>query len=245
MTDDEPRTAVVVGAARGIGLATAQALAARGHRVVGTWHRQPVPDDAGLSGTQQVDVTDAASVADGFRAIEEEHGPLGILVCAPAILLDRPLPLLEDAEWQASIDINLSGPFRCARAASRSMRRQRWGRIVLVSSVTAEAGLAGQANYAAAKAGLTGLARTAALEVGGRGVTVNVVEPGPIATELLTGLPDAQQAAWLARVPLGRFGTATEVAGTIAFLCSERASFVSGAVVPVDGGLLALGGVGA
>ncbi len=243
---DPPRTAVVVGAARGIGAATATLLADAGHRVVATWHTEP-PADGALPAaveTGPLDVTDTAAVDAAFDEVEERHGPVGLLVCLPALLRDRPLPLLGDDDVLDVLDVGLTGPLRCVRRAARSMRRARWGRIVLVSSVTAVRGRAGQANYAAAKAGLTGLARSAARELGGRGITVNVVQPGPIDTELFATLADRQRGDWRDEVPMGRFGSPGEVASVIAFLCSERSSFVTGAVVPVDGGLLAAAGAG-
>ena len=227
------RRALVVGAARGIGRATAAHLAAAGHDVIATWHRtEPEP----LDGVTWVrcDTTVPADVDALF-----ELGPFDVVVANAALVRDRMSSRMSDQDFTDVVDVNLTGTFRVARAAAASMTAARWGRIVLVSSVGAWIGAAGQANYAATKTGLLGLARALAREVGPRHVTVNVVAPGVIATELIDAMAPALQERWVAQVPAGRMGTAEEVAATIAFLCSEQAGHITGALVPVDGGLVA------
>ena len=230
------RRALVVGAARGIGRATALRLAGAGHRVTATWHRtEPDPDPR--LGWERCDITDPASVDTLFAAAADD--PYDIVVANAALVLDRLSSRMTDADFEAVLDVNLTGAFRVARAALGPMAERRWGRVVLISSVGGWHGNAGQANYAASKAGQLGLARALAREVGPRGVTVNVVAPGAIATELITAMSPKLQERWRAMVPAQRMGTADEVSSTIAYLASEPAGAVTGALVPVDGGWLA------
>jgi 3-oxoacyl-[acyl-carrier protein] reductase len=243
----EARSALVVGAARGIGLATARRLANSGHHVTGTWHTTE-PPDGGAEGSattaawssaitwKQCDITSATSVDALFA---EAAKPFDIVVANAALVRDRMSSRMTDSDFAAVVDTNLTGTFRVARAALRSMTSARWGRLVLVSSVGAWVGAAGQANYAASKTGLLGMARALAREAGSRGVTVNVVAPGVISTELIAAMPEHLQERWVAQVPAARMGTPEEVAAAIAWLCSEDAAFVTGALVPVDGGLVA------
>ncbi|MCU1356900.1 MAG: 3-oxoacyl-[acyl-carrier-protein] reductase [Acidimicrobiales bacterium] len=244
-----PRRALVVGAARGIGRATAAHLAAAGHEVTATWHTtEPAPDPdgdhAGVAGVAWVrcDTTSATDVDRLFGT--DEPGPAGpgagyeIVVANAALVRDRLSSRMSDADFQAVVDVNLTGTFRVARAALAAMAPARWGRLVLVSSVGAWVGAAGQANYAATKTGLLGMARALAREAGPRGITVNVVAPGVIATELIEAMAPRLQERWTAQVPAGRMGTPSEVAAAIGFLCSDGAAFVTGALVPVDGGLV-------
>lgn len=232
------RHALVVGAARGIGRAIAVDLAARGHAVTATWHHQePAPAD----GVRWVrcDTTEAADVDRVFATARADGRPFAIVVANAALVRDRLASRMTDDDFRAVVDVNLTGTFRVARAALADMTDARWGRLVLISSIGGWVGAAGQANYAATKTGLLGLARSLAREAGPRGTTVNVVAPGVIATELIEAMAPRLQERWVAQVPAGRMGTPAEVAATVAFLCSERAGFVTGALVPVDGGLVA------
>ena len=233
-----PRTALVTGGNRGIGLACATALAADGHRVAVTYRSEPPAgaDALGLT-CVQADVTDAEQVDAAFSTIEEQLGPVEILVSNAGITKDGLALRMSEADFQSVLDANLTGGFRVAKRALRPMTRARWGRIVFMSSVVGLGGQAGQANYAASKAGLVGLARSLAKEFASRQVTVNVVAPGPIGTDMIDALSAEQQAAIEAAVPLGRFGTTEEIAATIRFLTSDAAGYITGAVLPVDGGL--------
>ncbi|WP_421118973.1 SDR family oxidoreductase [Aquihabitans daechungensis] len=241
MTDGPPtvrRRALVVGAARGIGLATALRLSADGHDVTATWNRTPPPKTgaADLSWAR-CDTTDPASVDALFDGASDR--PFEIVVANAAVLRDRLSSRLTDEDFAAVIDVNLLGTFRIARAALQPMVAARWGRVVLVSSVGGWIGIPGQASYAASKAGLLGMARSLASEVARRGVTVNVVAPGPITTELIEGMAPRLQDRFLDQAPAGRMGEPDEVAATIAYLASERSGAITGALVPVDGGVLA------
>jgi 3-oxoacyl-[acyl-carrier protein] reductase len=229
------RTALVTGGNRGIGLATARRLAADGHRVAVTY-RSSAPDDDGLLAVP-CDVTDREQVDAAFAAVEEARGPVEILVANAGVTRDGLVLRMSDDDFTDVLDANLTGAFRTCRRAVKSMMRQRWGRIVLLTSVVGLGGQAGQANYAASKAGLIGLGRSLAREFASRQITVNLVAPGPIETDMIAALTDDQQAAILDAVPLGRMGRAEEVAATIAFLTSEDAGYITGAVVPIDGGL--------
>lgn len=232
------RVALVTGGNRGIGLATARRLSRAGYRVAVTYRSEPPPDaDAHNLTCVRCDVTDAESVAAALAETTERLGPPEIVVCNAGITRDKLVLRMSEDDFAAVIDANLAGAFRVAKQAVRSMVRARWGRIVFISSVSGIAGQAGQANYAASKAGLVGLARSVAKEFAGRNVTVNVVAPGPIETDMIDALGEKRQAEIRSAVPLGRFGTPTEVAATVCFLVSPEAGYITGAVIPVDGGL--------
>jgi 3-oxoacyl-[acyl-carrier protein] reductase len=232
------RVVLVTGGNRGIGLATAKAFAAQGDRVAITYRSTPPadPDATGLF-TVACDVTDSGQVEAAFSAVEAELGPVEVLVSNAGITNDALLLRMTEDDFTSVLDANLTGGFRVAKRALKAMMRARFGRIVFISSISGVAGQAGQANYAASKAGLLGLARSVAKEYASRGITVNVVTPGPIGTDMLDALSDDQRAAMVAAVPVGRVGTPEEVASVICFLASDAASYLTGAVVPVDGGM--------
>ena len=227
---------MVTGGSRGIGLATARAFAADGHRVAITYRTAP-PDGADGLTCVSCDVTDGDQVDAAFAEVEEALGPVEVLVSNAGVTQDGLLLRMDEDAFTSVLDANLNGGYRVAKRAVAKMMRARWGRIVFLSSVVAHLGSAGQANYAAAKAGLVGLARSMAREFGSRNITVNVVAPGPIATEMLEAVSEERREAIGAVVPLGRFGTPDEVASTIRFLASDDAGFITGAVIPVDGGM--------
>ena len=229
------RNVLVTGGNRGIGLAIARAFAEAGDEVVVT-HRSGEPPE-GLRGVQ-CEVTDTASVDAAFTAAEELlGGPVEVLVANAGVTRDQLLMRMSDEEFDTVVDTNLAGAFRCARRASKGMIRLRRGRIVFISSVVGLYGSPGQANYAASKAGLVGLARSISRELGGRGITANVVAPGFVETDMTAALPEDRQKAYLASIPAGRFGQADEIARVVRFVASEDAAYVTGAVIPVDGGL--------
>ena len=232
------RVVLVTGGNRGIGLACALAFAADGHRVAVTCRGEAPAElvDAGILAVP-CDVTDSATVDAAFATIEKELGPVEVLVANAGITRDGLVLRMSDGDFTDVLDANLTGAFRVARRAVRGMMRARWGRIILVSSIAGRVGQTGQANYAASKAGLVGLGRSLAKEFASRNVTVNVVAPGPILTDMLAALPEDQQAAYAEAVPLGRLGQAEEVAAAVTFLASDAAAYVTGAVLPVDGGL--------
>ncbi|MGL5817949.1 MAG: 3-oxoacyl-ACP reductase FabG [Phycicoccus sp.] len=231
----DPRAVLVTGGNRGIGLAVARAFVDAGDRVVVT-HRSGEPPD-GLAGVR-CDVTDTASVDAAFSEAEGIlGGPVEVLVANAGVTKDGLLMRMSDADWDTVVDTNLAGAFRCVRRASTGMIRLRRGRVILVSSVVGLYGAPGQANYAASKAGLVGLARAVTRELGGRGITANVVAPGFVETDMTAALPEETQRAYRAAVPAGRFATPEEVAGVVRFLAGPDAAYVTGAVVPVDGGL--------
>ncbi len=232
------RVALVTGGNRGIGLATARRLSRAGYRVAVTYRSEPPPDaDAHNLTCVRCDVTDAESVAAALAETTERLGPPEIVVCNAGITRDRLVLRMSEDDFAAVIDANLAGAFRVAKQAVRSMVRARWGRIVFISSVSGIVGQAGQANYAASKAGLIGLARSLAKEFASRNVTVNVIAPGAFSTDMLAALNDDQLGAIVERVPLGRVGDPDELAAAVEFLVSEDASYLTGIVLAVDGGL--------
>jgi 3-oxoacyl-[acyl-carrier protein] reductase len=234
--DSTGRSVLVTGGNRGIGLAIARAFAAQGDRVAVT-HRSPVDGlDEGLLPVA-CDVTDADAVDAAFTRVEAEHGPVQVLVSNAGITDDGLLMRMSEESFTNVVDANLTAAYRVAKRASRGMLRARGGRMVFVSSVVGLTGSAGQVNYAASKAGLVGLARSVARELGSRGITANVVAPGFVDTDMTRALPDARRAEILAQVPLGRYAGAEEIASAVTWLASEGAGYVTGAVVPVDGGL--------
>ena len=235
MSATEGRVVLVTGGNRGIGLATASAFADAGHQVAVTYRSNPPDDDRFLC--VPCDVADSQQVDDAFAKVEAELGPVEVVVANAGVTRDGLVLRMSDDDFTEVLDTNLTGAFRTARRAVKSMMRNRWGRIILLSSVVGGAGQAGQANYAASKAGLVGLARSLAREFASRNITVNVVAPGPISTDMTDALDDKQRAAIGDAVPLGRFGTPDEVAATIRFLASDEAGYITGAVIPVDGGL--------
>ncbi|MDQ2624388.1 MAG: 3-oxoacyl-ACP reductase FabG [Actinomycetota bacterium] len=230
----EPRSVLVTGANRGIGRTIAERFVAAGDKVATIYRSGDLPD--GVLGVKG-DVTDTASVDAAFDEIESAHGPVEVLVANAGVTRDGLLMRMSDEDFETVIDVNLTGAFRCVRRASKGMIRLRRGRIVLISSVIGLYGGPGQVNYAASKAGLVGIARSVTRELGGRGITANVVAPGFIETAMTAELPEATQATYKAAIPAGRFATTDEVAGVVQFLASDDAAYISGAVIPVDGGL--------
>jgi 3-oxoacyl-[acyl-carrier protein] reductase len=228
------RSVLVTGGNRGIGRAIAEAFVALGDRVAVTSRNGAAPEGAFPVACE---LTDPDSVAAAFAAVEERQGPVEVLVANAGITRDTLLLRMSEEDWSSVLDTNLTGTFRLVKQAARGMLRLRRGRIVLVSSVVGLLGSPGQANYAASKAGLVGFARSLARELGSRGITTNVVAPGYVETDMTAGLPAEQQEAYRAQIPLQRFATPAEVAGAVTWLASEQAGYVTGAVIPVDGGL--------
>jgi NAD(P)-dependent dehydrogenase (short-subunit alcohol dehydrogenase family) len=229
------RTVLVSGGSKGIGLGCARAFASAGHRVAVTSSSTPVDDPALL--VTKCDVTDREQVEAAVSLVEEQLGPVEVLVANAGIVRDGLLVRMSEEDFAAVLDTNLTATWRLAKRVIPGMMKARWGRIVIVSSVGAYIGAPGQANYASSKAGLIGLARSIAREYGPRGITANVVAPGPIETDMLSLLPDDKRAVLGSQVPVGRIGTVEEVAATVTFLASDPAAYITGAVVPVDGGL--------
>lgn len=229
-----PRTVLVTGGNRGIGYAIAQEFVASGHRVAVTARSGHGPE-----GTLAVaaDVTDASSVDAAFIEIEKELGPVEVVVANAGITRDTLLMRMSEDDFDSVIDTNLGGAFRVIKRASKGMLKQRFGRVVLISSVVGLYGSAGQVNYAASKSGLVGMARSITRELGARGITANVVAPGFIETDMTAELDEKQQAEYKKNIPAARYGQPAEVAKAVAWLASDDASYISGAVIPVDGGL--------
>src|SRR3954452_11423928 len=228
------RTVLVTGGNRGIGLAIAQAFAKQGDRVAVTHRGSGAPE--GLYAVQ-CDITDSAQVDAAFTEVEKELGPVEVLVANAGVTDDTLLLRMTDEQFTRVIDTNLSGAFRCAKRASSKMLRAKWGRMIFISSVVGLYGGPGQVNYAASKAGLVGMARSITRELGSRNITANVVAPGFVETEMTAVLPEATQAEYKKNIPLGRMAAPAEVAGAVTWLASDAAGYVSGAVIPVDGGL--------
>ncbi|WP_419841089.1 3-oxoacyl-ACP reductase FabG [Candidatus Poriferisodalis sp.] len=229
------RTVLVTGGSRGIGLATAQLFADAGHRVAVTSRTEAPADDRLM--WVACDQADSEAVDAAYEVVQAELGPVEILVANAGITRDQLVLRMADEDFAAVVNTNLTGAYRMAKRAARPMLRARWGRLIFVSSVVGLLGSAGQVNYAAAKAGLVGMARSLARELGSRGITANVVAPGPVATDMFGALHHDQQAAVVEAVPLGRVAEPSEIAAVAAFLASDSAAFVTGAVIPVDGGL--------
>lgn len=229
------RTVLITGGSRGIGLACAHAFSAAGHRVAVTFSSTPV-DAAGLLAVK-CDVSDPAQAEAAVAEVEAQLGPIEVLVANAGITRDGLLVRMSEDDFSSVIETNLTATWRLAKLVVPKMMKARWGRLIVVSSVGAYLGAPGQSNYAASKAGLIGLARAIAREYGPRGITANVVAPGPIDTDMLATMPDDRRAALGAQVPVGRIGTPDEVAAAVTFLASDEAAFITGAVVPVDGGI--------
>ena len=228
------KTAFVTGSTRGIGLAIARSFAEQGDSVAVTHRGSGAPE--GMFGVE-CDVTDAAAVDRAFAEVEEHQGPVEVLVSNAGITRDGLLMRMKEEDFADVLDANLTAAYRVSKRAAARMVRNRWGRLIYISSVVGLLGSAGQTNYAASKAGLVGLARSVARELGSRSITANVVAPGFVATDMTAELPEARQKEILGQVPLGRYADADEIAGVVRFLASDAAGYITGAVVPVDGGL--------
>jgi 3-oxoacyl-[acyl-carrier protein] reductase len=235
-TPDEKtgRSVLVTGGNRGIGLAIAQSFLANGDRVAITYRSGEVPE--GMLGVK-ADVTDAEQIDAAFREVEDAHGSVEVLIANAGITRDTLLLRMSETDFTDVVDTNLTGAFRVIKRACRGMVRLRSGRIVLISSVSGLYGAPGQINYSASKAGLVGIARSLTRELGSRGITCNVVAPGFINTDMTAALPDETQKNYLSSIPAGRFAEADEVANVVRWVASDEAAYISGAVIPVDGGL--------
>ena len=234
MSEATGRVVLITGGSRGIGLATAQRFAALGDRVAVTYNSSPPPD--GFFAVK-CDVTSAADVDAAFTAVEQHFGPVEVLVSNAGMTKDMLILRMSETDFSDVVDANLTAAYRVAKRAAQGMLKARRGRMIFVSSVVGMLGSAGQANYSASKAGLIGLARSIARELGSRSITANVVAPGPVATDMLAALSEDRVTTLTQTGPLGRLASPEEVAGTIAFLASPDAAYITGAVIPVDGGL--------
>jgi 3-oxoacyl-[acyl-carrier protein] reductase len=228
------RSVLVTGGNRGIGLSIARAFADAGDQVAITY-RSGEPPDGFLA--VRCDVTSADDVEAAFGEIEEKQGPVEVLIANAGITRDTLLLRMSEEDWTSVIETNLTGSFRVAKRAAKGMLRLRRGRLILISSVVGLLGSAGQVNYAASKSGLVGMARSMARELGSRGITANVVAPGFVETDMTAELPEAKQAEYKAAIPLGRYTTSEEIAAVVRWLASDEAGYITGAVIPVDGGL--------
>ena len=228
------RSVLVTGGNRGIGLAIARAFAEAGDKVAVTYRSGEPPE--GLFGVK-CDITDAEQVDQAFKEVEAQHGPVEVLVANAGVTKDTLLLRMSEEDFTSVLDTNLTGAFRVVKRASKLMMRARKGRVVLISSVVGLTGSPGQSNYAASKAGLVGFARSLARELGPRNITVNVVAPGFVDTDMTAVLSDERRAEIVAGVPLGRYADPAEIASTVRFLSSDEAAYITGAVIPVDGGL--------
>ena len=228
------RVVLVTGGSRGIGLACAARFASLGDKVAVTYHSSPPPD--GYLAVK-CDVTSTQSVDEAFKTVEEQLGPVEVLVSNAGITNDGLLLRMSEDDFSSVVDANLTAAYRVTKRAAQGMLRARRGRIVLMSSVVGLLGSAGQANYAASKAGLVGFARSVARELGSRSITCNVVAPGPVATDMTAALGEKRLSELTLAVPLGRVASPEEIAGVVAFLASDDAAYITGAVIPVDGGL--------
>ena len=228
------RSVLVTGGNRGIGLEIARAFEANGDKVAITYRSGEVPE--GLLGVK-ADVTDAESIDAAFSEVEAAHGPVEVLIANAGVTKDTLLLRMSEDDFSSVIDTNLTGAFRVIKRASKGMLRKKYGRVVLISSVVGLYGSPGQINYAASKSGLVGIARSLTRELGSRNITANVVAPGFINTDMTAALPKATQQDYLASIPAGRFAEAEEVAKVVRWVASDEASYISGAVIPVDGGL--------
>lgn len=233
-TAPEPRSVLITGGNRGIGRAIAEAFLAQGDLVAVTTRSGGAPEGA-LE--LKADVTDAGQVEAAFAAAEEAHGPVEVLVANAGITADTLLLRMSEEDWSSVIDTNLTGSFRLAKRASKGMLRLKRGRIIFISSVVGLLGSPGQVNYAASKAGLVGMARSLARELGSRSITANVVAPGYVETDMTAVLTDDQKSAIRDQVPLGRYARPEEVAAAVTWLAHPASAYVTGAVIPVDGGL--------
>jgi 3-oxoacyl-[acyl-carrier protein] reductase len=229
-----PRTVLITGGNRGIGFSIAERFIADGHRVAVTARSGEGPTGAL---TVKADVTDGGSLDTAIAEVEAALGPIEVVVANAGITRDMLLIRMSDDVFEDVINTNLSGVFRVVKRGIKSMMKQKFGRVVLISSVVGLYGSPGQVNYSAAKAGLVGLARSLTRELGGRGITANVVAPGFIDTDMTQALPEAQREAYLGSIPAGRFATPDEVAAAVVWLAGDEAAYISGAVIPVDGGL--------
>ncbi|MEY9968970.1 3-oxoacyl-[acyl-carrier protein] reductase [Streptacidiphilus sp. MAP12-16] len=233
------RSVLVTGGNRGIGLAIARAFAEAGDKVAFTYRSGEPPEELTQLGCLGVrcDITDSDQVDQAFKQVEAEHGPVQILVANAGVTKDTLLLRMTEEDFTSVLDTNLTGAFRVVKRASKTMMRARTGRVVLISSVVGLSGSPGQANYAASKAGLVGFARSLARELGPRNITVNVVAPGFVDTDMTAVLSDERRAEIVSGVPLGRYAAPAEIASTVRFLSSDEAAYITGAVIPVDGGL--------
>lgn len=233
------RSVLVTGGNRGIGLAIALAFVGNGDKVAITYRSGEPPEALTEAGALAVrcDITDAEQVEQAYKEIEEAHGPVEVLVANAGITKDQLLMRMSEDDFTSVLETNLTGTFRVVKRANRGMLRAKRGRVVLISSVVGLLGSAGQANYAASKAGLVGFARSLARELGSRNITFNVVAPGFVDTDMTKVLTDEQRAKIVANVPLGRYAMPEEIAAAVRFLASDDAAYITGAVIPVDGGL--------
>ena len=231
---DSTSIALVTGGNRGIGLAIARSLQSEGHRVVITYRSGTPPE--GFDAVQ-MDVTDGQSVESAFAKIESEIGQPEIIVANAGITKDTLVMRMSDEDFESVIDANLTGAFRVAKRATKGLLKLKRGRLIFVGSVVGSVGAAGQVNYSASKSGLVGMARSFAREHGSRGITANVIAPGFVETDMTSSLDEKRRSDIAAQVPLGRFCSAEEIAEVVSFIASNKASYITGAIIPVDGGL--------